>query len=230
QRPGGAGGERPARKFGDRPGFRPGGRPEGRPGGKPEGRPFRSPEGRPTGRPEGRPARSPEGRPAGRPEGRPFRSPEGRPAGRPEGRPARGPEGRPGGRPEGRPAFRPAGAGTARSGAGPRSGDGARFERKGQAFARMAPRDLSPVEAPPADPLAQSKAPWQKTAMWCKKEQRESVFAEAKVKTAVKEFTALVQAVLDAPDADQLKDAQQAAAGYVNNHPFLRWAPVPPVK
>jgi hypothetical protein len=74
------------------------------------------------------------------------------------------------------------------------------------------------------------KAAWQPAQMWCKKEMREAHFMEPSVKAAVQQFQTLVSGVLTATAIPQFQEAQRAAAAYVREHAFLRWAPVPTVR
>lgn len=138
----------------------------------------------------------------GRPVRRPEGGTEGRPAWRPQGRPAGGPVRRPQGGTEGKP-----------------------FRRL-----RADARDSAAAATPPNDPLAGMKSAWQPAQQWCKKEMREAHFMEPSVKAAVQQFQTLVTGVMAATEDAQFQEAQRAAAAYVREHAFLRWAPIPSVR
>jgi hypothetical protein len=83
------------------------------------------------------------------------------------------------------------------------------------------------LDGPKLEPLAAAKLTWQPTARWCQKEIKEKLRTDPKVLAAIEQFQAKVQAVLTAPDASQFHAAQSTAAGYLREHEFLRWAPLP---
>ena len=62
---------------------------------------------------------------------------------------------------------------------------------------------------------------------WCQKELKEINYMDAQVKVAVTTFNGLVKAVLAASSEEAFRESQRLAVAYVNEHPFLRWAPVP---
>ncbi|HYG56820.1 MAG TPA: hypothetical protein VD902_01940 [Symbiobacteriaceae bacterium] len=145
---------------------------------------------------------------------KPIGKPLPRPAGRPGGQNGDRPRGRPGDRPQGRPAMNA----------------GARPDRKPAArpaVRRPSSRPAVTIPALPADPLAAVKEAWQPVVRWCKKEMREANYMEPKIRAAVEQFQTFVKGVMAAADAAQFNEAQNQAAGYVREHAFLRWAPLP---
>gem|GEM_PF-5751944 len=230
------GGEHPEGKplagrpsFGGKPGFKREGQAFGKPGFKREGQAFGKPGFKREGQAFGKPGFKREGPEANEAGVRRVGTPVGKPGVKRVDIPVREdgfrPPARQFDRPAREPGFRQAGGGGFRRRDGDQAGPG---QRPVRAYARPAVRPR--VEEPPAaptDPLSIAKQAWQPTLKWSAKEVRNATYTEASVKTAVQAFHAGVQAVMAATTAEEFYQAQRAAAATVDQHQFLRWAPLP---